>query len=281
MVQSMTGFGSAERGGFRVEIRSLNHRFLDISMKLPPGLGEHEIPLREILRERFGRGKFDVYVSTTGERQLRLKLDKAVAGEILDALNRLKEELSLPGSIGMDTLLNWKGLFMTEELSYETGPLYEAFNEAAAGVENMRVREGEALAAEIAARADRLEALNNGIIEAYPAVREESRERFVKRLKEFLPGEYDETKVIQEASSAAERSDISEEVSRLKNHMEHLRKILSAGGKIGRKLDFLLQEVNREANTIASKTDDYKVLSLVIDMKAETEKAREQVQNIQ
>jgi uncharacterized protein (TIGR00255 family) len=281
MVQSMTGFGSAERGGFRVEIRSLNHRFLDISMKLPPGLGEHEIPLREILRERFGRGKFDVYVSTTGERQLRLKLDKAVAGEILDALNRLKEELSLPGSIGMDTLLNWKGLFMTEELSYEAGPLYEAFNEAAAGVENMRVREGEALSSEIAARADRLEALNNGIIEVYPAVREESRERFVKRLKEFLPGEYDEAKVIQEASSAAERSDISEEVSRLKNHIEHLRKILSAGGKIGRKLDFLLQEVNREANTIASKTDDYRVLSLVIDMKAETEKAREQVQNIQ
>lgn len=281
MVQSMTGFGSAERGGFRVEIRSLNHRFLDISMKLPPGLGEHEIPLREVLRERFGRGKFDVYVSTTGERQLRLKLDKAVAGEILDALNRLKEELSLPGSIGMDTLLNWKGLFMTEEISYETGPLYEAFNEAAAGVENMRVREGEALSSEIAARADRLEALNNGIIEVYPAVREESRERFVKRLKEFLPGEYDEAKVIQEASSAAERSDISEEVSRLKNHIEHLRKILSAGGKIGRKLDFLLQEVNREANTIASKTDDYRVLSLVIDMKAETEKAREQVQNIQ
>lgn len=277
----MTGFGSAERGGFRVEIRSLNHRFLDISMKLPPGLGEHEIPLREILRKRFGRGKFDVYVSTTGERQLRLKLDKAMAGEILDALNRLKEELSLPGSIGMDTLLNWKGLFMTEELSYETGPLYEAFNEAAAGVENMRAREGEALAAEIAARADRLEALNSGIMELYPAVREESRERFIRRLKEFLPGEYDEAKVIQEASSAAERSDISEEVSRLKNHIEHLRKILSAGGKIGRKLDFLLQEVNREANTIASKTDDYRVLSLVIDMKAETEKAREQVQNIQ
>jgi uncharacterized protein (TIGR00255 family) len=281
MVQSMTGFGSAEKGGFRVEIRSLNHRFLDISLKLPPGLGEHEIPLREILRKRFGRGKFDVYVSTTGERQLRLKLDKAVAGEILDALNRLKEELSLPGSISMDTLLNWRGLFMTEELSYDTGPLYEAFNEAAAGVENMRVREGEALAAEIAARADRLESLNSGIIELYPAVREESRERFIKRLKELLPGEYDEAKVLQEASSAAERSDISEEVSRLKNHIEHLRKILSAGGKIGRKLDFLLQEVNREANTIASKTDNYRVLSLVIDMKAETEKAREQVQNIQ
>jgi uncharacterized protein (TIGR00255 family) len=281
MVQSMTGFGSAERGGFRVEIRSLNHRFLEISMKLPPGLAEHEMPLREILRERFGRGKLDVYVSTTGEGRLKLKLDSAAAGEILKALQGLKEELSLPGGIGMETLLSWKALFMTEELSYDTGPLYEAFGEAVAGVQNMREREGEALAGEIEARAASLDALNGRIAELYPAVREESRERFIRRLKGFLPGEYDEAKILQEASSQAERSDISEEVSRVKNHIGHLRKILSAGGKIGRQLDFLLQELNREANTIAAKAEDYRVLSLVIEMKAETEKAREQVQNIQ
>jgi uncharacterized protein (TIGR00255 family) len=281
MVQSMTGFGSAERGGFRVEIRSLNHRFLDISMKLPPGLAEHEMPLREMLRERFGRGKLDVYVSTTGQGRLKLKLDSAVAGEVLAALNRLKEELSLPGSVTMETLLGWKALFVTEELSYETGPLYEAFREAAAGVQDMRVREGAALAQEIEARAAGIDALNGKIMELYPAIREESRERFVNRLKGFLPGGYDEAKILQEASSQAERADIAEEVSRVRNHIGHLRKIISEGGKIGRQLDFLLQELNREANTIAAKADDYRVLSLVIEMKAEMEKAREQAQNIQ
>lgn len=281
MVQSMTGFGSAERGGFRVEIRSLNHRFLDISMKLPPGLAEHEMPLREILKNRFGRGKLDVYVSTTGQGQLKLKLDSAMAGEILAALNRLKEELSLPGGVTMETLLGWKALFMTEELSYDTGPLYEAFGEAAAGVEDMRAREGAALAVEIEERAAGIDALNGRIMELCPAIREESMEKFASRLKGFLPGGYDEAKVLQEASSQAERSDIAEEVSRIRNHIEHLRKILSEGGKIGRQLDFLLQELNREANTIAAKADDYRVLSLVIEMKAEMEKAREQAQNIQ
>jgi|Deesub1362A_J573_1020465.scaffolds.fasta_scaffold00004_344 uncharacterized protein (TIGR00255 family) len=278
----MTGFGSADRGGFRVEIRSLNHRFMDISIKLPPALGRHEIPLRDILKQKFSRGKFDVYISVTSDAGVSLSVNKEAAKKVFDALNDLKEGLSLDGDIDIGMLLGWKELFMTEEVSYDADALYEAFREAANGVEGMRLREGETLAAELVSRADKLDALNNEIISLCPSVMKECRDRFLQRLKEFLPeGQYDEIKLIQEASTASEKADITEEVTRLKSHIEQLKKILTDGGTIGRKLDFLLQELNREANTIASKASDSRILNIVIEMKAEIEKMREQVQNIQ
>lgn len=277
----MTGFGAAERNGFRVEVRSLNHRFLDISMKLPPALGGHEMTLRNTIKQRFGRGKLDVYVSTTGEEKVTFTLNRELAREILTALRELGEELSLSGSVTMDTLLGWKALFVRDEVSYEPAPVFEAFEAALGEVEAMRLREGEALAAEVVSRADALEALNGRVSALLPSVLEDSRQRFAEKLRGYLPEGYDEARLLQEASSVAERADISEEVSRLSHHIGHLRKILSEGGTIGRKLDFLLQELYRESNTIAAKTDDHRIVELVIDMKAETEKAREQVQNIQ
>lgn len=280
----MTGFGSAEKRGFRVEIRSLNHRFMDISVKLPPVLLRHEIALRDVLRQRFGRGKFDVYVSIAGdgrEEEIKVNINKAAAKGLLTALNGLREELSIPGAVDIGTILNFKGLFMTEEVSYETAGLYEAFMEAVHGLELMRIKEGEALAVEIDSRAGNIEALNKEIIPLCPSVMESCKRKFLEKIKEFLPAGYDDARLLQEAAAAAEKADITEELTRIKNHLEYLRTILSEGGTIGRKLDFLLQELNREANTIASKADDYRVLNIVVEMKAEIEKTREQAQNIQ
>jgi uncharacterized protein (TIGR00255 family) len=278
----MTGFGSAERGGFKVEIRSLNHRFIDISVKLPPSLLSHEPQIRNAIRQRFERGRFDVYVSANGAGEVRLSIDESRARELYRALGELKKTLSLPGEIDIGMLLASRELVVAEEVHMETDALYEAFGEAVGELTEMREREGGEIAGELRERAGRIEALNEEVISLCPGVMEAGRERFLEKLKTFFPGdEYEEGRLLQEAASVAEKSDISEETARIRNHMGHLGKILSEGGAVGRKIDFLLQELNREVNTVASKSEDYRILQNAIEMKSEIEKSREQAQNIQ
>lgn len=278
----MTGFGSAEKGGFRVEVRSLNHRFTEISMKLPPALGRHEMAMRDALKEKFRRGKFDVFVSAAGAGAVSMKLNREIAEGVLHSLRELKEWLSVTGEITLDTLLGWKEFFLQEEVSFDSAPLFAAFGEALAGLEEMRLREGRALAREIAGRVEAMEALNGRITALCPSVAEAQREKFHQRLSMLVKeAPVEESRVLQEAAAVAEKADISEEVSRVGTHLEHIRKVLADGDAVGRKLDFLLQELHREANTIASKAGDERVLHLVIEMKTEIERAREQAQNIQ
>lgn len=278
----MTGFGSAEADEFRVEIRSLNHRFMDVSIKCPPALSKHEMILREMLKSRFNRGKFDVYISFLGEAGVKARLNMVMAKEVFAMLNELKEELGIEENIGIDTLLNWKDLFIEEEAFYESESLYDAFNEAATGLELMRSKEGGALAMDIGSRVDSIEALNNEVVSRCPGIEESLREKFLKRIRGLFEGiECDDSRLIQEAAALAEKCDITEEVVRLKGHVGHMRDILSEGGTVGRKMDFLIQELNREANTIASKAVDPGVSDIVVRMKAEIERVREQVQNIQ
>lgn len=278
----MTGFGSAEKGGFRVEVRSLNHRFMDIVMRMPPVLGKYEMRLRETLQKKFDRGKFDVYVSATGAGALKLKPNTETAKEIYNALTGLKDSLRVTGEIDMGMLLHWKETFIEEEVTYDPEVLFAAFEAAVAGLEEMRLKEGEDLKKELLARAGTVGELNEEVKSLAPAAIEAGREKFLERLKQFFADKgCDDSKLMQEAAGMAEKADITEETSRTKNHVEHMKHILQNGGTVGRKLDFLLQELNREANTIASKTDDYRISELVIDMKTEIEKAREQAQNIQ
>jgi uncharacterized protein (TIGR00255 family) len=282
MVQGMTGFGSSEKGGFRVEVRSLNHRFLDINIKGPPFLFGHEVSLREIIGQRFGRGKFDVYISTNGAGGMKLNVDRDRAHEIFRTLRKLEEDLSVPGGIDMGILLNWRETFISEEESFDAGELYGAFHEALDGLARMREKEGGEISAELEGRAARLDALNEEIVSLCPEIMEAGREKLMEKLKTYLRGVgCDDARLLQEASAIVERSDITEEVTRIRNHIAHLRKTLSEGGTIGRKLDFLFQELNREVNTVASKASDYRLLKDVIDMKSEIEKSREQAQNIQ
>lgn len=280
-IQGMTGFGSSSMEGYRVEIRSLNHRFMDVTMRMPSELAAHEMPLRDILKGRFERGKFDVYVSLSGGTgRLKIDIDTDAAKEVLKGLEKLKADLSLPSGPDMNTLLEFRGLFIREEVSQEAGPLYDAFHEAVSALEEMRLKEGEATAGDIGTRAGIIAKMNNEVKAICPQVQESARSKYFERLQELLPGE-DKLRLIQEAASIAEKADITEEVTRIENHVAHLSRMLSEGGAIGRKLDFIFQELNREANTVASKTDDYRISDIVIEMKAEIEKSREQAQNLQ
>jgi len=282
MVQSMTGFGATEKEGVRVEIRSVNHRFMDISVRLSPLLNEHEIPLRNMLKGKFSRGKFDVLISITSDAKIKFKLNTGLAREIYKSLNALKSELSIPGTIGFETLLNYRELLVEGEPEYDISSLYGAFSEAMAQLEKMRLDEGKALAEEILGRANRLDSINRELIALSPEIIADYSTRFHERLKELLAGmEYDRDRVLQEIALMLEKTDITEELARIENHLKQFRKILADDDTIGKRLDFLLQELNREVNTIASKADDYRISNMAIEMKSEIEKIREQVQNIQ
>lgn len=282
MVQSMTGFGSAEKDSFKVEIRSVNHRFLDISMKVPQNLSRHEMPLRNMVRERFSRGRFDILVTLLHEGNLKVKINVGLARELYDALRAIKEELSLSDSIGIETIAGFRELILTEEIEYNTEALYAVFGEALDRLRTMRDREGEAIAKDLSSRLEKMEQMNARIALLCPEVVSECRKRFTERITLlFSDVKFDENRVLQEAAIMAEKTDVSEEITRLASHIVQMKKILSDGDTIGRKAEFLLQELNREVNTIASKADDYRVSTLTVDMKAELEKMREQAQNIQ
>ncbi len=282
MIQSMTGFGSGERGAFKVEMRSVNHRFLDVSMRMPQNLNQHEMPLRNRVREKFSRGRFDILVSITREGNPKVRIDTGLARELYRALCSLKDEFSLEGSIGIDIIAGFKELILSEDVEYDAEPLYAAFDEAMEKLGAMRRREGEFISEDMRARLERLERLEGEVARICPAVVSECTERFRGRLIDLFGDlKFDESRILQEAALMAERVDISEEISRIASHCTQLRKILSDGDTIGRKVEFLIQELNREVNTTASKADDYRISGIAVEMKAELEKMREQAQNIQ
>ena len=283
MVQSMTGFGSAEKNGFYVEIRSLNHRFIDISIKMSPYMSQYEIPLRNIIKEKFQRGRFDVSISTNNHKVRQLKINTGLARIIYIALQSLQKELSIPGQISMDTLITvYRDLLIEEEPKYDIEALYAAFREAVTNLEAMRIREGKLLSEELYNRIESLNAMNNEIRSLAPNEVERWREKFTERLSTILEaGVIDTNRITQEAAIMAEKLDISEEVSRIENHIKQFVEILNTGDIIGRKLDFLLQEISREVNTLAYKSGNYAISNLAVEMKTEVEKMREQVQNIQ
>ncbi|MFZ3122885.1 MAG: YicC/YloC family endoribonuclease [Thermodesulfovibrionales bacterium] len=278
----MTGFGSAEKNGFRVEIRSLNHRFMDISMKLQQLLSEHEIPMRKMLKEKFARGKFDVSVSSAWDSKAGLKFNEELAKDVYESLKALQSRLSIPGVIEIQTLLSYKELFLAGRQEYDSGLLYGAFNEAMEQLEKMRVEEGRAIAEDISNMADRVESLNKDLWSIMPDVITDYKVKFHERLREILDSvEYDRDRVLQEVAIMIEKRDVTEELTRIDAHIKQFRKILQSGDIIGKQLDFLTQEFNREANTVASKAGDYRIANIIIEMKSVIEKIREQVQNIQ
>ncbi|NCO67999.1 MAG: YicC family protein [Nitrospirae bacterium] len=278
----MTGFGSAENNGFRVEIRSLNHRFMDVAIKMPPYMSQYEIPLRNILKTRFQRGRFDVSVSTNNHKATQLKINKEGARNIYTALQDLQKELSMHGKIDLDTLVQYSELLIEEDPKYDIDALYAVFNEASMSLEDMRVKEGKLLSEELRDRVESLSTMNNEIKLLAPNEVLRWREKFTERLRLILePEGIDNTRIIQEAAIMAEKLDISEETSRIESHIKQFVEILRNGNIIGRKLDFLLQEISREVNTLANKSSDYAISNLTVEMKTEVEKMREQVQNLQ
>lgn len=278
----MTGFGSAERGAFKVEIRSLNHRFLDISIKLPQNLAGHDMALRNMLKEKFSRGRFDALISTVRGESLGVKINTDVVKKIYDSLRSLKEELSLSGEIGIDTIARFGEFVSVEDTGHDTGSLYEAFTESLDLIAGMRKREGAVIEKDMRRRLELLEGMKKDISLRCDDAVKKCRHRLTERLELLLSDvRHDQNRVLQEAAIMAEKTDISEEIIRIDSHIDQMRNVLSGGGAIGRKLEFLIQELNREVNTIASKADDYAISSITVDMKSELEKLREQAQNIQ
>ncbi|MCD6452476.1 MAG: YicC family protein [Acidobacteria bacterium] len=293
MIRSMTGYGEAEKevAGFslRVELRSLNHRFLDISLKLPQELSSYEELIRGEVKKRISRGRIDIFVSLKpiSGKVLTLEVNEEAVREVADSLKKLKKEAKLSGKVDINTILRLPGLIELKPKKLEDSDelkkaVEETLSSALSLLEEARVREGEALSQAIATSITKIEEEVRGIEEGAPKIQEELYQRLKERLSALAPEvSLDEKRLFEEAVYYTDRFDITEELTRLKAHLAEMRRLLSATEPVGRKLDFLIQELNRETNTLGSKVKKLDFTKGVLSIKSEIEKIREQAQNIE
>jgi uncharacterized protein (TIGR00255 family) len=292
MIQSMTGYGRGEAhtgvGACVVEIRSLNHRYFEIAVKTPRGFAAVENRIREIVRSRFSRGRFDVYVGVDfgGVSTRRVVMDHALARQLHRSLADLGRELGLRPLQDVASLLELREIVRVEEHERDVEDSWPAIQEALesslASLQQMRITEGEALAQDTVQRIHLIERGLEQLKSRIPATLVEYKQKLEERIGRLLGNlEIDPTRLAQEVVFYAERSDVTEETTRLNTHLIEFKKLLTATEPVGRKLDFLLQEMNREINTTSSKTADAAIAMLVVDIKSELEKIREQAQNIE
>jgi len=293
MIRSMTGYGEAEKevAGFslRVELRSLNHRFLDISLKLPQELSSYEELIRGEVKKRISRGRIDIFVSLKpiSGKVLTLEVNEEAVREVADSLKKLKKEAKLSGKVDINTILRLPGLIELKPKKLEGSDelkkaVEETLSSALSLLEEARVREGEALSQAIATSITKIEEEVKGIEEEAPKIQEELYQKLKERLSVLAPEvSLDEKRLFEEAVYYTDRFDITEELTRLKAHLAEMRRLLSATEPVGRKLDFLIQELNRETNTLGSKVKKLEFTKGVLSIKSEIEKIREQAQNIE
>ncbi|MCX7981535.1 MAG: YicC family protein [Syntrophales bacterium] len=291
MLLSMTGFGRSEAlwQGKKVvvEMKSLNHRYLDVTVRTPQALSLYEIEIKKKIGERFSRGKVDVTIrvesDANGDRAVSLNLEKA--RRYLQLFSLLKEELSLAGEIELSLFKDLRDVFEMEDYNQISIPwevMEEILEGAISNLTEMRISEGEALKKDIIGRMAVIKGLLKEILVRAPVVLQEYRVRLTNRIKELLGNHpFDEYRVYQEVAIMAEKSDITEELVRMESHLNQLSLLVSEGQTVGRKLDFLIQEMMREINTLGAKSNDGEITRLVIEIKSELAKLREQVQNIE
>lgn len=291
MLFSMTGFGQAEGetsfGNLRVEVRSLNHRFLEINLKLPKWATLIESKIRELVKEHVRRGKIDV-VFYFEKSKRRSTLTPTVQWELIEnfinTLKEVKERFAIKDDIALSHLLQY-GLIYFEEPEGETDIWHEVepvVRKALMDLSESRRREGENIQRDMLSRIQKMEEALTVMEEEAARVPQKLKEKFLKRVKELTEGfELDTGRLELELSLLIQRTDITEELTRLKGHLEGLKEKLKQGGTIGRALDFLLQEVYREANTIASKASELGIIQKALLIKEEAEKIREQAQNVE
>lgn len=288
----MTGYGRAEAQTdawqVAVEVNTVNHRYIDISVRLPRRYIALEHRIRKLVKERFSRGRFEIIfsVSASDGRGRHLVADEALVGEAVRLLRKLEADHGLEGAVDVNTLLHLREVLRVEEDEEDLEELWEALvpvlQEALEALEDMRAEEGRALRDDIASRIATMRDLSGRLAERLPRVQDEHREALQERVQNFLKDvPVDPQRLAQEVAYLADRSDVSEEVTRLASHLDQLEGLLEADEPVGRKLDFVLQEINREVNTLSSKVSDSEVAKLVIDLKHEQEKIREQAQNVE
>ncbi len=282
MLQSMTGYGEAEGGGFRVEARSVNHRFLEVHFRLPSTLSPYEMRLRNILKEYFQRGRFDVTITFTESLSPVIEVNTAMVSSILQALRKIQQMEGLQEPPGLVHILWFRDSIFQQSLEFDPEALEGTFRQALSRLLKMRQQEAENLLSGILAGIGTMEGLLREIEELSTVNLQQRVEDLRAKIKTLLQDtEIDQSRLLQEVALLVERSDIAEEVSRLQSHIKLLRQTLNEGPSVGRKMDFLLQECFREVNTIGSKAQEAGISERVVMMKTEIEKLREQVQNIQ
>lgn len=288
----MTGYGRGEatlrERTITVEIRSVNNRYLDCTVKLPRMYVFAEDAIKSRVQGNISRGKVDVFVSIDSSKaeQVSITLNRPVADSYYQALCQLRDAYSLRDDLSVSLLSRFPDVFLVEKAQEDLEAVSEdictVLDLALADFNAMRRREGARLAEDILSRADTISRLTACVEERSPKTVAEYRARLETKMKEVLENtQLDESRILTEAAIFADKVAVDEETVRLRSHLAQLREMLEAGGTIGRKLDFLIQEFNREANTIGSKCNDIELSKQVVELKGEIEKIREQVQNIE
>lgn len=292
MIKSMTGFGRCEiaRGERKitVEMKSVNHRYLDVSIKMPKKLNFFEAAIRNELKNYIQRGKVDVFIAYEDftESNMCVKYNKDLAAEYMKYLGQMAEDFGLDNDVRVSTLSRYPEVLGMEEQTIDEEELWlllqEAVRGAAQGFVETRVKEGENLKNDLVSKLNGMLAHVDYITQRSPQIITEYRQKLEERVKELLgDAKVDEGRLLMEVTVFADKVCVDEELVRLRSHIETTRENLLEGGSIGRKLDFIAQEMNREANTILSKTSDLEISNRAIELKTEIEKVREQIQNIE
>jgi uncharacterized protein (TIGR00255 family) len=291
MIRSMTGFGSgrASSGGedVDVEVRSVNHKFCEVKVRLPRELSAAEVEIVKLVKDRLARGGVEVAVRRGGAAaSFAPRVDVALAESYARAFAEIQARLSLPGHVTLAEILAADGVVRLEEREVNVDAAREALRRAVGAALDalvaMRAREGEALARDLAGRLDAIEALARRVAELVPRTVEAHRGRLAERVAELARGvQVDPARLAQEVALFADRTDVTEEITRLASHVAQARALLALAEPAGRKLDFLVQEMHREANTIGSKSQSADIAGHVVSLKAEIERIREQVQNVE
>ncbi len=283
MIESLTGYGASEKGIFRVEAKSLNHRFLEINIKIPAVLSKYEMEIRNLTKRTFHRGKIDVTVFINQRERIgKVYLNKNLAAQLYSAFIDLKKDLSILGSIDISIFSNFKELFIYEEELPDVNTLMIAVNEALERLKEMRLREGKLIKESLTEILENLEKNVIGLERMVDISYNNYINSLKKRVKDLIAeNNLDERRVFEQIIIYAQKVDIKEEIDRLKSHLTQFKETILKGGVVGKKLDFLLQEINREINTVLAKSEDLIVKNLAIEIKTQTERLKEQIQNIQ
>ena len=292
MIKSMTGFGRCEvtegERKYTVEMKSVNHRYLDVNIKMPKSLNFFESTIRTLLKEYMERGKVDLYITyeDLSEERFSLKYNEELAGEYLGYLKKMSETFGLDNDIRVSTLSRYPDVLSMEQVEIDEKEIWIGLEKAIRGaceqfVES-RITEGENLKTDLIAKLDNMLTYVDFIEERSPIIMKDYRERIENKVKELLGDkQIDESRIAMEVVIFADKICVDEEMVRLRSHIKGMKATLEAGGGIGRKLDFIAQEMNREANTILSKANDLAISDTGINLKTDIEKVREQIQNVE
>ncbi len=292
MVRSMTGYGHAQATlhgrDISVEIRSVNHKFFDFSVRTPRGYSFVEDKIRNYVKERVARGKIDVYVTilTVDETAAQVILNKSLAGGYINALRELASEFGLTDDISVSTVARYTDIFTVKKAEQDEeevwNDLQTVLSEAVAQFIAMRETEGGKMRDDVMSRMEHILDIVGEIEKLSPQTLENYRARLRAKIEELLgDASVDEQRLLTETAIFADKIAVDEETVRLRSHFDQMRQMLDSGEAVGRKLDFIVQEMNREANTIGSKCQNSDVAHMVVEIKAEIEKIREQIQNIE